>query len=328
MTVLDTTPAANDATGERRAAARDAYRTSLAEGVPLTGAELGRRFGLSPRWGRLRVAEVHAEAAAAGNGRHPGRHVAHKAREHDPARSQPENDGGDASIRRRAEPASDRTNGSRRHPDRPSASERDRSRMHRRRSRHWSTASRRSPCWRWRSSPRSRRTTTSGLWPSWPTRAGARGFCRSRLMGSSLPRPCRCWCGAVPACPLGRSLGHRCSPVSVRAWLPMSLPPTPRWSAGSWPPGHRSLYCSPGSCCCRSEHLRRRAASHDDLPAAAPSSVDGASGWPRRGAWRRCWWRVGRARPGLGHSAFWCGGRHGWRLLAHRAVELRRRARW
>jgi Protein of unknown function (DUF2637) len=124
MTVLDITPAANDATGERRAAARDAYRTSLAEGVPLTGAELGRRFGLSPRWGRLRVAEVHAEATAAGNGRHPGRHVADKAREHDPARSQPGNDGGDASIRRRAEPASDRTNGSRRHPDRPSASER------------------------------------------------------------------------------------------------------------------------------------------------------------------------------------------------------------
>lgn len=46
----------------------DAYRASLAEGVPLTGAELGRRFGLSPRWGRLRVAEVHAEAAAGGDG--------------------------------------------------------------------------------------------------------------------------------------------------------------------------------------------------------------------------------------------------------------------
>lgn len=124
MTALHTTPAAKDGTGERRAAARDTYRTSLAEGVPLTGAELGRRFGLSPRWGRLRVAEVHAEAAAAGNGSHPGRHVAGEGRGHDPARSQPERDRADASIVRRAEPASDRTNGSRQPPDRRSASER------------------------------------------------------------------------------------------------------------------------------------------------------------------------------------------------------------
>jgi hypothetical protein len=94
MTALDATPAAKDATGERRAAARDAYRTSLAKGVPLTGAELGRRFGISPRWGRLRVAEVHAEAAAAGNGWHPERHVAHKGREHDPTGSQAEHDPG------------------------------------------------------------------------------------------------------------------------------------------------------------------------------------------------------------------------------------------
>jgi Protein of unknown function (DUF2637) len=124
MTALDTTPAAKDATGERRAAARDAYRTSLAEGVPLTGAELGRRFGLSPRWGRLRVAEVHAEAAATGNGWHRGRHVAGEESEHDPARSQRERDRGEASIGRRAEPTPDRTNGSRRHRDRRSASER------------------------------------------------------------------------------------------------------------------------------------------------------------------------------------------------------------
>jgi hypothetical protein len=94
MTALDSTPAADHATGERRAAARDAYRTSLAEGVPLTGAELGRRFGLSPRWGRLRVAEVHAEAAAAGNGWHPERHVAGEGREHDPTGSQAEHDRG------------------------------------------------------------------------------------------------------------------------------------------------------------------------------------------------------------------------------------------
>jgi Protein of unknown function (DUF2637) len=56
---------------QARAAARAAYRASLAQGVPLTGAELGRRFGLSSRWGRQRVAEAHAEAAAK-NGTRPG----------------------------------------------------------------------------------------------------------------------------------------------------------------------------------------------------------------------------------------------------------------
>ncbi|MGH9248383.1 MAG: DUF2637 domain-containing protein [Acidimicrobiales bacterium] len=69
MTAVDPTPP-NDqqAAAQRRAAARDAYRASVAEGVPLTGAELGRRFGLSPRWGRDRVAEVHAEAARTNGG--------------------------------------------------------------------------------------------------------------------------------------------------------------------------------------------------------------------------------------------------------------------
>jgi hypothetical protein len=43
---------------------------------PLTGAELGRQFGLSPRWGRDRVAEVHAEAIATGNGSRPTEHHA------------------------------------------------------------------------------------------------------------------------------------------------------------------------------------------------------------------------------------------------------------
>jgi hypothetical protein len=41
-----------------REAARELYRRSVAEGVPLSGAELGRRFGRSERWGRDRVAEV------------------------------------------------------------------------------------------------------------------------------------------------------------------------------------------------------------------------------------------------------------------------------
>jgi Protein of unknown function (DUF2637) len=71
-----TTAGMMPSTEQRRAAAKDAYRASLAEGVPLTGAELGRRFGLSPRWGRNRVAEVHAEATAGSNGRRPTPHLA------------------------------------------------------------------------------------------------------------------------------------------------------------------------------------------------------------------------------------------------------------
>ena len=72
---MTTTPTSLPA-DKRQAAARDAYRASLVEGVPLTGAELGRRFGLSPRWGRNRVAEVHAEATAASNGSRPTAHHA------------------------------------------------------------------------------------------------------------------------------------------------------------------------------------------------------------------------------------------------------------
>jgi hypothetical protein len=266
MTALDTTPVADDATGERRAAARDAYRTSLAEGVPLTGAELGRRFGLSPRWGRLRVAEVHAEAAAAGNGLHRGRHVAGQGREHDPTGLQAEHDRGEAGIGRRAEPASDRTDGSRRHPDRRSASE-----------------------WRPREdaptpvTPLVHGITTLAVlavalvaaiasydhqralaelagegWRAWLLPVSVDGLVVAASMSMLVRR--------VSACPLGRSPGRRCSPVSVRDWLPMLLPPIPRWSAGSWRPGRRSLSCSPGSCSCGSEHLQRRAASHDALP--------------------------------------------------------------
>jgi hypothetical protein len=73
-----TTAGMMPSTEQRRAAAWDAYRASLAEGVPLTGAELGRRFGLSPRWGRNRVAEVHAEATAASNGSRPTAHDARR----------------------------------------------------------------------------------------------------------------------------------------------------------------------------------------------------------------------------------------------------------
>jgi hypothetical protein len=51
-----------------RAAERDAYRTALADGRPITGAEPGRRFGLSDRWGRARMAEVRSESDRDGRG--------------------------------------------------------------------------------------------------------------------------------------------------------------------------------------------------------------------------------------------------------------------
>jgi hypothetical protein len=47
----------------RRAAARKAYRQSVTAGTPLSGAALGRQFGMSDRWGRDRVNEVRAVAA-------------------------------------------------------------------------------------------------------------------------------------------------------------------------------------------------------------------------------------------------------------------------
>src|SRR6266508_3387901 len=51
-------------TAERRAAARSAYLQALADGEPLSGAELGRRFAMSERWGRARVTEVHYQNTA------------------------------------------------------------------------------------------------------------------------------------------------------------------------------------------------------------------------------------------------------------------------
>ncbi|GAA1449617.1 DUF2637 domain-containing protein [Nocardiopsis tropica] len=43
--------------GDDRAAARQAYRAALDEGVPLTGRELAARFGRSASWGRTRIRE-------------------------------------------------------------------------------------------------------------------------------------------------------------------------------------------------------------------------------------------------------------------------------
>lgn len=52
-------------TAERRAAARDAYRASVEAGQPVTGADLGRRFGRTARWGRMQISEARAERVAA-----------------------------------------------------------------------------------------------------------------------------------------------------------------------------------------------------------------------------------------------------------------------
>jgi hypothetical protein len=45
----------------RQAAARDAYRASVANGTPLTGAELGRQFNRTDRWGRYQIGQVRAD---------------------------------------------------------------------------------------------------------------------------------------------------------------------------------------------------------------------------------------------------------------------------
>jgi hypothetical protein len=161
MTALDTTPPPTDATAERRAAARDAYRVSLADRVPLTGAELGRRFGLSPRWGRLRVAEVDAEAAAASIGTldamSPTKSANAIPHAHNPTTAQGTRPSGAAPNRHRTA----RTAA----VDSPSGiphGNGDRPGMDRRQSDRSSTASRRWPSWRLRSSPPLRRTITSG----------------------------------------------------------------------------------------------------------------------------------------------------------------------
>lgn len=54
--------------GDRQEAARQAYRQSVADGKPLTGVELGRRFDRSPRWGTSRIAEVRTEDIAPNDG--------------------------------------------------------------------------------------------------------------------------------------------------------------------------------------------------------------------------------------------------------------------
>lgn len=49
---------------ERQTAARNAYRASVESGSPLTGADLGRRFGRTARWGRMQISAARAELNA------------------------------------------------------------------------------------------------------------------------------------------------------------------------------------------------------------------------------------------------------------------------
>jgi hypothetical protein len=58
------TPDANDgdrANSDPREAAAADYRHSVQTGKPLSGAELGRRYGFSPRWGQKVIAEQKAD---------------------------------------------------------------------------------------------------------------------------------------------------------------------------------------------------------------------------------------------------------------------------
>lgn len=62
------TPEKTTPAQRRQADARQVYRASLAAGYPLTGTELGAKFGLGQRWGQDRIAEVKREALAASPG--------------------------------------------------------------------------------------------------------------------------------------------------------------------------------------------------------------------------------------------------------------------
>jgi hypothetical protein len=48
---------------QRQAAAQEAYLVSVEEGRALSGAELGRRFGRTDRWGRYQISKVKADGA-------------------------------------------------------------------------------------------------------------------------------------------------------------------------------------------------------------------------------------------------------------------------
>jgi len=95
---------------ERQAAARDAYLMSVADGTPLTGAELGRRFSRTDRWGRYQISDAKAQASGT-NSHQPTRSPAVRdvnGRSHDPTpaiRERPQSG-------RQPEPAPSQHNGS------------------------------------------------------------------------------------------------------------------------------------------------------------------------------------------------------------------------
>ena len=61
--VIATLPDTATPAQQRQAEARQRYRESLAEEIPLNGTELGAMFGFTDRWGQKRIEEVKAEAA-------------------------------------------------------------------------------------------------------------------------------------------------------------------------------------------------------------------------------------------------------------------------
>jgi hypothetical protein len=57
---------------ERQEAARNVYLASVEAGRPLTGADLGRQFGRTDRWGRMQIQKFRADPErgnTSGNGR-------------------------------------------------------------------------------------------------------------------------------------------------------------------------------------------------------------------------------------------------------------------
>jgi hypothetical protein len=250
MTAVDTAVVTDQPIpAQRQAAARNAYRASLADGVPLTGAELGRRFGLSPRWGRARAAEVHAEATAGGHGTYPPPGRSLRTSPPDPEHA-PRGTG----LERRQADVEDRAEAAVSMGD--------------------------------HSEPRSRGRAVSeqraGEAPSGVTTAvhsittlavlavalvaAVASYDHQRALAelagegwrawllpvsvtaSSWPRPCPCSCGAEPTYGRARSLGHPCSPGSARASPRRSPWLTPRWWGASLRPGPPLPCSSPGSC--------------------------------------------------------------------------------
>jgi Protein of unknown function (DUF2637) len=251
MTAVDPTPPNVElAAAQRRAVARDAYRASLADGVPLTGADLGRQFGLSPRWGRNRVAEVHAEATAGGKGVHAttGDSRERKTADgHEGPDAGPDGvqsdivDGGAESAWRRsngaAPPSGDRAASERPHDQKALTDV----------------------------SATVRGITTVAVVVVAVVAAVA-SYDHQRALaelagedwrawllpvsGTALSSPLRCRCssGAGPGCRRGRSPGHLGSSGSARASPPTLPPLTPRRSGDLSPPGRPSPCCSLGSC--------------------------------------------------------------------------------